>query len=249
LPVTSKLLLNALLRYNYLPFQKKDRGELPPVFSSVTFSPETAKKLIHAVQRKNEGWDCVEYRLTRFNGVPRIVSIPHPLAYAHLCICLHDNWKSLRYIERNQQSEVRPKTHKDGRVIIMDYGELPEKNRHLVESSFARRFVVHTDIANCFPNIYSHAIPWATVGLAAAKTAKTNPNTWFNQLDKKVRWCKRNETQGIPVGPATSNIITEAILAKVDQALMPNRFLSSDISMTILPFVSPKIERKSSSEP
>ena len=224
MPLTSKFVLNALLRYNYLPLQKKDRNELPPVFSSVTFSPAIAKALIKATQRKGDGWDSVDYRLTRFNGVPRMVSIPHPLAYAHLCVCLCDNWKNLRYIELNQWSEVRPKAHRDGRIVIMDYENLSEKSRRLAESSFAKRFVVHTDVANCFPNIYSHAIPWATVGFANAKAAKTQASAWFNQLDKKVRWCKRNETHGIPVGPATSNIVTEAILARVDQVLVDKSF-------------------------
>lgn len=77
---------------------------------------------------------------------------------------------------------------------------------------------------NCFPSIYSPAIPWATVGFSYAKAHKPPKykTEWFNQLDEKLRRAKRNETQGVAIGPATSNVLSEAILAKVDEALNPD---------------------------
>ena len=37
--------LAALLQHNYLPMQKSDREELPPVFSSIGFRPNVARVL------------------------------------------------------------------------------------------------------------------------------------------------------------------------------------------------------------
>ncbi len=82
-----------------------------------------------------------------------------------------------------------------------------------------KKYKVETDIANCFPSVYSHAVPWAAVGFAQAKKDKNDKAKWFNQLDSKVCWCKRNETNGVAIGPATSNIVVEAILAKVDDEM------------------------------
>lgn len=220
--VDKDFVLNALLRHNYLPMQKHDREEVPPVFSSESFLPNAACKLVQAQQRNGSiGWDAIEYRLTRFNGVSRSLAIPHPLAYAHLCLCIHENWEHLDYIEKNETSLIRPHQHKDGRLIIMDYEESIEKAQRSANLGFGRRFLVHTDISNCFPSIYSHAIPWATVGFAHAKAHKPPKHKaeWFNQLDEKLRWMKRNETQGVAIGPATSNVLSESILAKVDEAL------------------------------
>ena len=116
---------------------------------------------------------------------------------------------------------IRPREHSDGRIIIMDYEKSFEKTRRNLVKSFGRRFMVHTDIANFFPSVYSHAISWATVGFSHAKKHKSwkHKAEWFNQLDEKVRFTKRNETQGVAIGPATSNVISEAILARVDEAL------------------------------
>lgn len=72
-------------------------------------------------------------------------------------------------------------------------------------------------------------IPWATVGFSEAKrkAPQKHPDykdLWFNQLDYHQRMIKRNETQGVAIGPATSNIVTEAILSKIDEALLAKNF-------------------------
>jgi hypothetical protein len=215
---TKDFTLSALLQHNFLPTQKKDREELPPIFSSLSFLPTVARQLA-SLSSRCDGWDAVEYRLTRFNGISRPLSIPHPQGYARFAFCVHEHWDNLEYIGRNQSSMVRPREHNDGRIIIMNYERGIEASRRIASLEFAKHYQVHTDIANCFPSIYSHAFPWALVGFPEAKTQKNNKAAWFNQLDQRLRLMKRNETQGIAIGPASSNIVAEAILARVDKQL------------------------------
>lgn len=222
--VDSDFLISALLQHNFFPTQKKNKEELPPVLCSESFTPDVARKLVAGKARKvngYQGYDAVEYKLTRFNGVARSCAIPHPMAYAHLALCIHEHWDKLDYIIKNKNSLIRPCTHSDGRIIIMDYEKSFEKTQRNLAKSFGRRFLVHTDISNFFPSVYSHAIPWATVGFDHAKKHKPPKHKaeWFNQLDEKIRLTKRGETQGVAIGPATSNIISEAILARIDEAL------------------------------
>ena len=219
--MNAAFLLKALLKYNYLPLQKKDKSELPPFLSSISLTPDIAKKLASVKRRENWlGWDGISYQTTRFNGVCRILTIPHPLPYAFLCQSIHDNWPQLSYSASSKHSLVRPRQHPDGRIIIMNY-EKPRKTIQPLE--FGQRFQVKTDIANFFPSIYSHAISWAAVGFTKAKKEQKD-KTWFNDLDQRVRWTKRNETQGVAIGPATSNIVAEAILARIDEHLESQGF-------------------------
>ncbi|MDP5137923.1 RNA-directed DNA polymerase, partial [Rheinheimera baltica] len=119
----------------------------------------------------------------------------------------------------NPNSKIFPEPHDDGRIIIMTgYGGPIHKAHSELNRAFGKRFRVSTDIVNCFPSVYSHAIPWALVGLDFAKQNRGHAE-WFNQIDKAVRDCKRGETQGIAIGPATSNIISECIFARIDEAL------------------------------
>ena len=213
---------NALLRHNFLPNQKSDSDELPPVFSSASFAVPVAEKLNSIHEKRGpgfSGYDALVYKLTRFNGVARFCSIPHPKAYAGLVLTIGKNWQNLSYISENENSRITPRRHEDGRLVIMNYEDRVSTSQQTLDASFGRRFVVYTDISNCYPSIYSHSIPWAVAGFAEAKKNKTKQNKWYNQLDQALRYVSRNETNGISIGPGTSNIISEAILARVDDEL------------------------------
>lgn len=211
----------ALLRRNFFPNQKSKGDELPPIFTSRNLVPAVAKKLFALPLRKIKGWegyDQVEYLSTRYNNVSRPLSIPHPSGYVHLVNCICDNWDKFDYICENENSRVKPGTHADGRLIIMDYGDDYSTEQSALAFGFGKKYRVHVDIASCYPSIYTHAIPWALVGIKHSKANKGSSH-WFNNLDFYQRLIKRNETQGVAIGPATSNIFCEAILARIDEKL------------------------------
>ena len=180
--------LDALLQHDFLPNSKEDPEELPPNFSSGSFSKSAAEQLVNSTYRRPKGYpgyDTVEYRLTRFNGVSRTLSIPHPRAHAQLALLIAKNWGNLQYITTNSTSQSRPGRHPDGRISIMNYSNRIQGTRRTFQTSFGRRFLVRTDISNFFPSIYSHSIPWALVGFAKAK--KNRGKTWFNNVDRALQ--------------------------------------------------------------
>lgn len=224
--VEKDFLLNALLCHNYLPTARRAKEELPPFFSTTSLTPDIARELVK-IDTRAGGYDQLEYKLTRFNSVSRLLAVPHPLPYAKLCLAIHENWEHFGYIVNNSCSQIKPQTFSDGRVIIMNgYGDSAEKANKQLDDAFGMRYRVKTDIANCFPSLYSHALPWALVGFEEAKAMRPPKfaSTWFNQIDKHLRSCKRDETQGVAIGPATSSIIAEAILGRIDEALLKQSF-------------------------
>lgn len=211
----------ALTRFNYFPNQKEYMGELPPCFSSRQLTPEVndaIAALDKSNKRKGSGFDVVEFRATRYNNVSRTLALIHPKAYSDLTKNIIDNWGSLRHISENVSSHITPEIRQDGRAFVMNYESPLSKKRRIIQSSFAKKIRVSTDIANCFNSIYSHSIPWAIVGLEVAKANRSN-DLWYNRLDMYTRACKRNETQGIPIGAGTSSIIVETILSSIDSKL------------------------------
>lgn len=145
-------------------------------------------------------------------------AIPHPAAYSRLVRIIHDNWANLAHICNNDRSRIRPRSHPDGRILVMNYADWNAKTIGHIRESFGSRFLVKADIANFFGSIYTHAVPWAIAGIPAAKQA-IGATTWYNDLDRALQLSKRRETNGVAVGPATSNIIAEVILGKVDLEL------------------------------
>lgn len=87
------------------------------------------------------------------------------------------------------------------------------------ELLIGKKYIVQADISNCFPSIYSHAIPWALVSKEISKKYKKDDLKWFNQIDVKTRNMKEAETHGVLIGPHTSNLISEIILVAVDNTL------------------------------
>jgi hypothetical protein len=86
------------------------------------------------------------------------------------------------------------------------------------ELAVGMSYVAVADLSTFFNSIYTHSLPWALVGKTFAK-ANRGHALWFNDLDKKTRKLKDNETHGILIGPDTSNILSEIILVKVDNEL------------------------------
>lgn len=225
---------SGLLRCNYFPMVKKHLDEIPPVFSTKKFMPQIADDLIQTVEPRRKGYDQIEFGATRFNHVTRLMHIPHPFPYARLCKHISKNWDELKHICGNDESQIKPSVHEDDRLVILgEYEQLetgrlvimdrprpnfPENVLQELSLSTGKLYQVSADISTFFPSIYTHAIPWALVGHDSAK-ANIHQNTWYNELDRRQRSLKRNETQGIPIGPATSNIISELVLFRIDEVL------------------------------
>ncbi|WP_413615124.1 RNA-directed DNA polymerase [Halomonas cupida] len=216
-------LFEAMTRWNYFPNQKDGVGELPPIVSSRRFTPEISSCLLDT-RKRHGGYGVVEYRSTRFNNIPRVLSLVHPRAISEVVNVYNDNWDCLKPVYENCNSMVKPDAHPDGRAFIMNYEAYEDKVFNGLDKSFAKRFRVHTDIANCFGSIYTHSVEWALRGFDETKVnmsvrKQDKKNHWSEELDKHLRSTKRNETQGIPIGPAISSLAVELILGAVDRSL------------------------------
>lgn len=200
--------------------------KLPPFFSSKSFcdyclaTPPTPSK--------SQVYDYVSYRYVRNNSGIRIMGLPNPIGYYLLCKHLSENWDKIRdKLKENTEGQ----DHKISRIHIRKQGKSPklfemnykawaDDGDPVPEIQIAARYQVVSDISQCFPSIYSHAIPWALVGKAHAKENKRDKKLWFNRLDHALRNCTRGETHGVLIGPSASNLISEIILTLVDKALV-----------------------------
>lgn len=217
--------LEALTRWNYFPNQKDSSTELPPCFSTNKFTPEIAEELANvnlSKERKTYWFDLVEYRATRFNNVPRVLSLIHPLAYSRIYSKLKENRQEIIELMKDENSAITAEQHNDGRLFIMNYEDHETKTKNTLDISFGAGFRAHADIANCFGSIYTHSLEWAIQGYEEAKERlrdRKGEKHWSSELDIALRNAKRNETSGLPVGPCSSSIAVEIILAAVDREL------------------------------
>ena len=80
-------------------------------------------------------------------------------------------------------------------------------------------YIIHATISNCFPSIYTHAIPWALHGKEVVKNHRRITDYYGNLLDYCTQILRDGQTNGILIGPHSSNIISEIILTVIDEQL------------------------------
>ena len=80
------------------------------------------------------------------------------------------------------------------------------------------RYLLKTDIARFYPSIYTHSIPWALHGKAAARADKKY-KLLGNRIDLWLRETQDKLTGGIPIGPDTSFLIGEILGTALDRKL------------------------------
>lgn len=207
-------------------FQILERGffprELPPVFQSTLLA-----EVVHAnFEDLPEGFVQGKVSKLSVHSTPRIglkrrlMAYPNPVSYVALCYEIEQNWQTLQNhfsqsclslstptisLEEKDRA-IRPRfLHKD----------LPKFRMKIRKKA---RFILQTDIAQFYPSIYSHSIPWALHTKATAKK-DSSLGLFGNRIDRLLRYGQDRQTIGIPIGPDTSLIIAEIILSAVDKAL------------------------------
>lgn len=210
----------ALLQKNYFPNHRVHSPELPPFLHTRNLTPAASAAIIQAGRPSQpyRGCDYTLYTLTRFNGGPRVCGIPHPYPYCVLVDRIHSDWNRIEPQIQSEVSEIQARSHPDGRLFIMDYGDHRFKSERYLNNQSCALYVARADIANFYPSLYTHSIPWAIVGIDVAK-GNTSANLWYNGLDRDIRMCRRAETNGVSVGPGTSSLAAEIVLSQIDRAL------------------------------
>jgi hypothetical protein len=80
------------------------------------------------------------------------------------------------------------------------------------------RVTLKTDISQFYPSVYTHAVDWSIRGKAKAKRNLRGKGFGPN-LDRLLRNSRGGQTIGLSVGPDTSWIVAEVLLARIDAAL------------------------------
>ncbi len=213
--------LNQLLTNGFFP------QELPPVFSTSSFASAATGSNGGLVEHMSTGGPnkaetCV-HNMVRSGGLRRHLGIPNPIHYSRLSWFVVQNWTALQQSsQRSPFSLTQPVDTGTNRAISASHG-FSERTIRRAELRSSGRFLLHLDINRYYPSIYTHSVPWAIHGKDVVKHAMAEGSLnalWSNRLDAHLRNMNDQQTVGIPIGPDTSLLIAECILAAVDEELI-----------------------------
>lgn len=187
---------------------------IPPVFSSKIFA-EKSDNFPKLWQRKLPPPTMSEqYKYAQHGGRRRDIRIPNPVNQFYVAHVIAKNWRTIeRRLKKSRISKSNCDISHEHGVYLTPHRELVAER--LMEIS-SHSHILKTDISNFFPSFYTHSVPWAIHGKPKAKKNPNDLTLWGNALDKALSRCNDRQTSGIPIGPATSLIVSEIIMAKID---------------------------------
>ncbi len=94
-----------------------------------------------------------------------------------------------------------------------------EVEQKSIELSLEYRFVVHTDLVDCYAAIYTHSIAWALHTREIAKANRTDMSLIGNVIDRHIQAMRNGQTNGIPQGSVLTDFIAEMVLGYADSEL------------------------------
>lgn len=134
-----------------------------------------------------------------------------------MCKNIDDEWPFLRGLISNSTISLTVPTVRARSLRAMSrkfsFLEISEK---IINSALSSRYMLRTDISRYYPTIYTHAIPWAIHTKATAKARKRDSALIGNRIDTALQSCQDGQTNGIPIGPDTSLLISEILCASMD---------------------------------
>lgn len=214
-------MFDALLQRGYFP------QELPPPFQTASFAQAITSQMsslshpfICDPQRKDFISQSEKFNLARAGTLRRTLSIPNPINYIQLAYVISSNWQQLLQHTHQSKISMSKPVQNPGKTRAVErfkgFGDLPEIR---AVNRVGRQYALKADINAFYPSVYTHSIPWAIHTKTVAKTQRKYNQSLGNKIDMLIRNAQDQQTKGIPIGPDTSLIVAESILAIVDQEL------------------------------
>ena len=149
-----------------------------------------------------------------------------PTLKSHIvqCLALKRHWAKIKSHcakPKTPVSRIFARKTSSKRIFHMNYKgkerfENEEVDIHMMTGA---HYVVRTDISKYFPSIYTHSIPWALHGRSKSKK-NYRLSLLGNLLDKATQNTRDGQTNGLLIGPHTSNVISEIILTQIDHKML-----------------------------
>jgi hypothetical protein len=173
--------------------------------------------------------DYIRYEALRDINIALHLGSPHPEAYAVQSLAISRHWKEVStHCNRPKPAISRIHVRPSGNGSIFEMNYKGEERYQLEEDEIrwmaGTQYVVHADVSSCFPSIYTHSIPWALHGKSDAKKESRITVLVGNLLDKCTQNTRDKQTNGLLIGPHSSNIISEIILTEIDAELQAKGF-------------------------
>lgn len=178
-----------------------------------------------------EKFDLLNISFPKSELTDRTFGIIAPKIYHDIVWYINKEWDTIKNVLFNPSNNIYsysfpiPVTSKkegflgDLRAGRMIYEFLEMAENDIVAEAHNFKYIMKTDIKNFYPSIYTHSIAWA-IHTKQEIRKKGNRNAFDKYvgliIDKLFQYSNDGCTNGIAIGPAISDLISEVVLSAID---------------------------------
>lgn len=208
-------LSKVLISDGYLP------TELPPAFSMETYAASLDKLPTDLNKVGRPSSRCAYHSIPRLQHLRRLIGIPNPLHQFKLAILIERYWTDIEsHMRQSPLSLTRLEVNPNPPRALSKVAEFGDLDTQRVLRSAASRFLLKADLSRFYHTLYTHSVPWAIHTKDFAKANRKDRTLLGNLIDEAVRNTQDQQTMGIPVGPDTSDLISELVGTSLDLRLL-----------------------------
>ena len=208
---------------------------LPPCFHVREYNLKTDP--YYKVESSKRGWKSFKPDISEFITVSypkskltdRIFGIIEPKIYHDIVWHIINEWDFVLTHLFCEDIEIFPysfpiplTTRSEGELgtiragrLIYEWVEMAEHD--LIAEAHKYKYMLKSDIKNFYPSIYTHSLAWILHGKKEGRDDKSTFSLLGSKIDKLFQASNDGCTNGIPIGSALSDLVSEIMLAGIDR--------------------------------
>lgn len=179
----------------------------------------------------SRGWvQPTRFSTAHASGVRRTLEIPNPFIQYLISQECSKNWRTLQRLTALSPISLSRPLLGGSERSLRHQTPISEWRRSLISRMPGGRVTLKTDISQFYSSVYTHAVDWSIRGKRRAKEDSGNRKNRNKKnrskidelgagLDKLLSSSRHGQTVGLSIGPDTSWLVAEVMLARVDSEL------------------------------
>ncbi|MCE1176686.1 MAG: RNA-directed DNA polymerase [Burkholderiales bacterium] len=162
-------------------------------------------------------WKFIKTRFEKSKRNTHIECVSIPCVSARSKSRLQSNKEQSNSVKEESPNEIKSNHKKHSALQIQNWWETFEQRS--IQLGLEFECFLQTDIADFYPSIYTHTIPWALHGRTFSKSNTKTKNLIGNCIDNHLQSMQNRQTNGIPQGSTVMDFIAEMVLGYADRLL------------------------------
>lgn len=198
--------------------------DLPPELRVIGMTESALTEILNDIDKydsldKRKPSESIQVSGPKTKDSRRWFHILNPLHFLRLSKTLSEKWDDVYdFCDKSELSTSRLNLS-DSSLKIFQQSPFRNSVKERIQKSAGKKYLLKLDISRFYPSIYTHSLEWIIEGGKLKVKDRKNREFLGVALDEDCRIAQLGQTNGIPIGPITSRVISEIVACFLDDII------------------------------